>query len=569
VITLWGLNKKRLGDILLDAGLINNDQLSEVLAEQKISGKKIGEILIEKGYVTKKKITEALEQQLGIPYVNLVQNVPEADVIRLVPENIARRHEIIPVKLENNVLTVAAADPLNITAFDDVRIFTGYEIQPAIADSDAIENLLSRFYSTQKAAQAVEEFSKANELFARDMYNLRARMDELGNLNDSPAVRLINILFDQAIQNGASDIHIEPQGKYLRVRFRIDGQLQDIMRSDMDILPSLISRIKVMAGMNIAEKRLPQDGRISYKIGQDEVDLRISVLPTMHGEKAVVRLIGKNTFNIPKDQLGFLPENLAALESMLKSPHGIILVTGPTGSGKTTTLYTAVKELNKPEINIVTVEDPVESIIEGITQVQVNPKAGLDFATSLRSILRQDPDIILIGEIRDSETAEIAVRSAITGHLVLSTIHTNDAASSVIRLVDMGIQPFLVSTSLVGVIAQRLVRRICQNCRIEYEPDESEIEAFGGKVDKGVKFYRGTGCEVCRGTGYRGRIAIHEVMKVDPELRDAIYRGASSDVIKEIAIKNGMITLHENCRRIVFSGITTVEEMVRAVYLQE
>jgi type IV pilus assembly protein PilB len=372
VIALWGLNKKRLGDILLDAGLINNDQLSEVLAEQKISGKKIGEILIEKGYVTKKKITEALEQQLGIPYVNLVQNVPEADVIRLVPENIARRHEIIPVKLENNVLTVAAADPLNITAFDDVRIFTGYEIQPAIADSDAIENLLSRFYSTQKAAQAVEEFSKANELFARDMYNLRARMDELGNLNDSPAVRLINILFDQAIQNGASDIHIEPQGKYLRVRFRIDGQLQDIMRSDMDILPSLISRIKVMAGMNIAEKRLPQDGRISYKIGQDEVDLRISVLPTMHGEKAVVRLIGKNTFNIPKDQLGFLPENLAALESMLKSPHGIILVTGPTGSGKTTTLYTAVKELNKPEINIVTVEDPVESIIEGITQVQEN-----------------------------------------------------------------------------------------------------------------------------------------------------------------------------------------------------
>ncbi len=566
---MWSFARKRLGDILLEAGLITQSQLSEALADQKNSGKKLGEILVSKGYITRKSIIEVLEVQLNIPYVNLTALSPDPKTVRLIPENMARKHEILAIKLESNVLTVAASDPLNVTAFDDVRIYTGHEVQPAMADTEQIHALISRCYGSQKAMDAVEEFSKANALFTRDVLSLAGEGDSGSNINETPAVKLINILIEQAFQSGASDIHIEPQNKNLRIRFRIDGQLQDIMQSDIEILPAIVSRIKVMAGLNIAEKRLPQDGRIAYRFQQNEVDLRISVLPTIFGEKVVIRVISKNTFNFAKEMLGFLPENLEALEDILKNPHGIVLVTGPTGSGKTTTLYTAVRELNRDNINIVTVEDPVESTIEGISQVQVNPKAGLDFANSLRSILRQDPDIILIGEIRDTETAEIAVRSAITGHLVLSTVHTNDAASSVARLMDMGIPPFLVSTSLVGIVAQRLVRKICPNCRESYVPNPSELEALDNTGDTIPALYRGRGCESCKGTGYKGRIAVHEVMKIGADLRNAINRQESTDVLKNTAVKNGMITLKENCRRLVLSGVITLEEMLKVVYVQE
>lgn len=566
---VWSFARKRLGDILLETGLITQSQLSEALADQKNSGKKLGEILVSKGYITKKSIIEVLEVQLNIPYVNLTALSPDPKTVRLIPENMARKHEILAIKLESNVLTVAASDPLNVTAFDDVRIYTGHEVQPAMADTEQIHALISRCYGSQKAMEAVEEFSKANALFARDVLSLAGEGDSGSNINETPAVKLINILIEQAFQSGASDIHIEPQNKNLRIRFRIDGQLQDIMQSDIEILPAIVSRIKVMAGLNIAEKRLPQDGRIAYRFHQNEVDLRISVLPTIFGEKVVIRVISKNTFNFAKEALGFLPENLEALEDILKNPHGIVLVTGPTGSGKTTTLYTAVRELNRPNINIVTVEDPVESTIEGINQVQVNPKAGLDFANSLRSILRQDPDIILIGEIRDTETAEIAVRSAITGHLVLSTVHTNDAASSVARLMDMGIPPFLVSTSLVGIVAQRLVRKICPNCRESYVPNRSELDILDNTGNIPPVLYRGRGCESCKGTGYKGRIAVHEVMKIGADLRNAINRQESTDVLKNIAVKNGMITLKENCRRLVLSGVITLEEMLKVVYVQE
>lgn len=566
---VWSFARKRLGDILLEAGLITQSQLSEALSDQKYSGKKLGEILVSKGYITRKSIIEVLEVQLNIPYVNLTVLSPDPKTVRLIPENMARKHEILAIKLESNVLTVAASDPLNVTAFDDVRIYTGHEVQPAMADTEQIHALISRCYGSQKAMDAVEEFSKANALFTRDVLSLAGEGDSGSNINETPAVKLINILIEQAFQSGASDIHLEPQNKNLRIRFRIDGQLQDIMQSDIEILPAIVSRIKVMAGLNIAEKRLPQDGRIAYRFQQNEVDLRISVLPTIFGEKVVIRVISKNTFNFTKEMLGFLPENLEALEDILKNPHGIVLVTGPTGSGKTTTLYTAVRELNRPNINIVTVEDPVESTIEGISQVQVNPKAGLDFANSLRSILRQDPDIILIGEIRDTETAEIAVRSAITGHLVLSTVHTNDAASSVARLMDMRIPPFLVSTSLVGIVAQRLVRKICPHCRESYVPNRSELEALDNTGDTTPALYRGYGCESCKGTGYKGRIAVHEVMKIGAELRNAINRQENTDVLKNTAIKNGMITLKENCRRLVLSGVITLEEMLKVVYVQE
>lgn len=569
VKSVWSFAKKRLGDILVESDVITQSQLDEALSDQKISGRKLGEILISKGYVTRKKIIEVLEVQLNIPYMNLTAFYPDPKIVKLIPENMARKHEIIAVKLENNILTVAASDPLNITAFDDARIYTGYEIQPAMADTEQINSLISRCYGSQKAMEAVEEFSRANAFFTRDVMSIAGDMNASGNINETPAVKLINILIEQAVQSGASDIHIEPQNRRLRIRFRIDGQLQDIMQSDIDILPAIVSRIKVMAGLNIAEKRLPQDGRIAYRLNQEEIDLRISVLPVIFGEKVVIRLISKNTFNIPKEQLGFLPENLEMLGSILKNPHGIVLVTGPTGSGKTTTLYAAVRELNRPNINIVTVEDPVESTIEGISQVQANPKVGLDFANSLRSILRQDPDIILIGEIRDSETAEIAVRSAITGHLVLGTLHTNDAPSSVVRLIDMGIPPFLLSSSLVGVVAQRLVRKICTNCRETWVPDRNELESIGYVGGDTPVLYRGRGCESCRGTGYRGRTAVHEIMKINSDLRDAIYRQESTDVLKDIAVKNGMITLRENCKRLVLSGVTTLEEMLKVVYVQE
>lgn len=566
---MWSFSRKRLGDILLETGLITQSQLSEALADQKNSGKKLGEILVSKGYITRKSIIEVLEVQLNIPYINLTALSPDPKTVRLIPENMARKHEILAIKLESNVLTVAASDPLNVTAFDDVRIYTGHEVQPAMADTEQIHALISRCYGSQKAMEAVEEFSKANALFTRDVLSLAGEGDSGSNINETPAVKLINILIEQAFQSGASDIHIEPQNKNLRIRFRIDGQLQDIMQSDIEILPAIVSRIKVMAGLNIAEKRLPQDGRIAYRFNQNEVDLRISVLPTIFGEKVVIRVISKNTFDFTKEMLGFLPENLEALEDILKNPHGIVLVTGPTGSGKTTTLYTAVKELNRPNINIVTVEDPVESTIEGISQVQVNPKAGLDFANSLRSILRQDPDIILIGEIRDTETAEIAVRSAITGHLVLSTVHTNDAASSVARLMDMGIPPFLVSTSLVGIVAQRLVRKICPNCRESYVPSRIEQDLLDNTGKTPPVLYRGRGCESCKGTGYKGRIAVHEVMKIGTDLRNAINRQESTDVLKNTAVKNGMITLKENCKRLVLSGVITLEEMLKVVYVQE
>lgn len=566
---VWKFTKKRLGDILLESKLITPEQLRDALEIRKSSNKKLGEILIEKGFATKKNIIEVLEYQLGISYINLVAYPVEPKAVHMIPENMARKYEIIPIKLENNILTVAASDPLNALAFDDVRIYTGLEIQPAIADADQIIRLITKQFGSQKAMEAVEEFSKSNNPPAKNQLNLINDYASSPDVSESPAVRLINILIEQAVQSGASDIHIEPQSKYVRIRFRIDGQLQDIMQPDIEILPAIVSRIKVIAGLNIAEKRLPQDGRITYWMGERDIDMRISILPTIYGEKVVIRLINKESFNIAKEKLGFLPENLSIFESILKNPHGILLVTGPTGSGKTTTLYTAIKELNKPNVNIVTVEDPVESTIEGINQVQINPKAGLTFANSLRSILRQDPNIILVGEIRDPETAEIAVRAAITGHLVLSTLHTNDAASSIARLEDMGIQPYLLSTALVGVVAQRLVRRICNYCKEAYIPSDDEMEQF----DKGAlgkpTFYRGKGCNFCKGTGYKGRIAVHEVLKIGSGHRKEIYRGESADKIREIAVKNGMLTLAENCKRLVLQGVTTFDEMMKAVYVQE
>ena len=440
-------------------------------------------------------------------------------------------------------------------------------ILPVLAEPEQINSMISRYYNSQKAMEAVEEFSRVNNTVAKGQNDAFTNKSAVQDVSESPAVKLVNMLIDQAIQSNASDIHIEPQENHIKVRFRIDGKLQDVMKPSIDALQAIVTRIKVASGLNITERRLPQDGRLSYKTGTDRADLRISITPTIFWEKVVIRISGGKAYDIPIENLGFLPENLIKFKTIMKKPYGIVLVTGPTGSGKTTTLYSAIKELNNSDVNIITIEDPVECVLEGINQIQINQKIGLDFASSLRSILRQDPDIILVGEIRDSETAEVAVRAAITGHLVLSTLHTNDAAGSIIRLIDMGIQSFLVSNSVIGIIAQRLVRRICTNCKSVYHPLDEEIDTLG--FDKKTKpvFYQGSGCELCKGTGYKGRIAVHEIMEVGPELRHAIYKGESSDKLREIAAANDMISLQENCKRLALEGVTTLEEIIKVTWL--
>ncbi len=562
---------KRLGDLLVDQGIITQQQLQEALVIQKESGKKLGEILANKDYVNGDKIREVLEIQLGklgISQVQLSQFDIDAEATKMISEKLAKKHELIPIKFENNELTVAMSDPLNIYAIDDVRIFTGLEINPVIAEADEINRAIDIYYGKQEAMKAAEEYKKEHGIGINLEEVQEDNIEEM--VNSAPIVKLVNYIIEQAVRIKASDIHIEPYSKDIRIRYRVDGQLQEMMRHDVRLLPAIVTRIKISGEMNIAEKRKPQDGRISIKIDKKDYDLRVSILPTVHGEKVVIRIIDKSGLLKDKESLGFLKEDLLKFDNILKSPHGIILVTGPTGSGKSTTLYTSLKELNKENINIITVEDPVESTLEGINQVQVNPKAGLDFAGALRSILRQDPDIVMIGEIRDRETVEIAVRAAVTGHLVVSTLHTNDAPSTVTRLIDMGIEPFLISTSLSGIIAQRLVRKICPVCKTEYIPapgeldvlDQSVVEQYGGNVT----LYHGTGCNKCNNSGYSGRIGVYEIMSVSQGLKQLINKGANADEIKIQAEKDGMSTLKKSCTKLVLEKITTLEELIRIAY---
>lgn len=454
------------------------------------------------------------------------------------------------------------ADPLNIFAIDDVKIITKQNVKPLIASESSILKAIDRIYGKEQAEKAVQDFKKE---FQSEASN-ELPSEILEEVQNAPAVRFVNSIIEQAIKNRASDIHFEPTEKDLRIRFRIDGQLTEAMRTIKSTHAPVVTRVKIMANMNIAERRLPQDGRFEFVSNEKNIDVRVSSLPTVFGEKLVLRLLDKENFVMTKEQLGFDKEDLVLFDKLIKRPYGIVLLTGPTGSGKTTTLYAMLKELNKPNVNIITVEDPVEYSIEGINQVQVNEKAGLTFATALRSILRQDPDVIMIGEIRDTETAEIAIRSAITGHLVLSTLHTNDAAGAMTRLIDMGIEPYLVSSAVVGVIAQRLARKICDNCKISYKASESEKKILGVEEKKDFTLYRGRGCPVCNKTGYRGRIPIYEILTVTSNIRELINAKASSDVIKEQAVKNGMKTLRESAKKFVLEGKTTIDEMLRLTY---
>jgi len=538
----------RLGDLLVEGGKLTETQLMDALSKQKSSGRKLGEILVDDGYVTEKDILETIEVQLGIPFINFSEINIDNKVVKTVPEKLARKYTLVPVALEGEELTIAMADPLNIFAIDDVKMTTGLKIQTAIGRSDQIMDTINKVYSIQSVKKTLPQ---ANDL-------------DISEVDSSPIVQMVNEMIKEAVRKKASDIHIEPFEDFVRVRYRVDGVLREVARHNKANHPAIITRIKIMSTLDIAEKRIPQDGRIELNIEGADIDLRVSVLPTIYGEKIVMRLLNRSSFLLTKQQLGFNQHNLEMFENIVKSSNGIILVTGPTGSGKTTTLYAVLRELNTISKNIVTIEDPIEYRLSGINQVQVNNKAGMTFARGLRSILRQDPNIVMIGEIRDQETAEIAIRAAVTGHLVLSTIHTNDAPSTISRLLDMDIEPYLLASSLVGITAQRLVRRICPECKEEYFASIEEASLLN--ISVGTKLYRGKGCSSCSKSGYKGRAGIHEILPINSELRELIGQRASVSTIMEKGKELGMITLQENAKDLVLNGVSTVEEWLRVTY---
>ncbi|WP_026487525.1 GspE/PulE family protein [Caldanaerobius polysaccharolyticus] len=554
------MGRRRLGDILIESGIVTRDELQEALKVQEKTGKRLGKVLSEMGYITEDKLIEILEFQLGIPHVDLKRYYIDKEAVLTIPEDIAKRDMLIAVKKDESNIYVAMSDPMDILAIDDVKLITGLNVIPMIATEADITEAIKKYYEPEEVEKAVNDFD------SEYTGGFQEQNDEVDN---APAVRLVNSIIEQAVRSQASDIHIEPSSDDMRVRFRIDGQLIENMSAHKSIHGPVITRIKIMSNLNIAERRLPQDGRIELNVDGKEMDIRVSVLPTVFGEKAVLRLLDRSSFLVSKHELGLDSRELILFDRFAKSSHGIILVTGPTGSGKTTTLYTMLREINTPDKNIITVEDPVEYVLPGVNQVQVNEKAGLTFAAALRSILRQDPDIIMIGEIRDAETAQIAVRSAITGHLVLSTLHTNDAPGSVVRLIDMGVEPYLVSASLVGVIAQRLMRKVCEACKYAYKASEVEKRLLGYDVDEELTLYRGRGCTVCNKTGYRGRLAVFEIMPVSREIREQINMKASVDAIRAMAIEQGMVLLRQSARQKVLEGLTTVDEMLRITYMEE
>ena len=554
----------RIGDLLIEHKKITNLQLQSALEIQRNTGRRIGEILIEEGLVTEDDIMSTLEQQLGIERVDLSMLVVDKEVTKLLNESICKRHIVFPfgINHKENKIKIAFADPLNIFAIDDINFTTGLDIEAYIARKEDIETTVERYYSGRNVQSAAKELSKEKQV------NKKKKDDEIDDIKNAPAVKMVDQILTDAIKRKVSDIHIEPYEEVIRVRYRIDGMLKEILNIDIDALSAIITRIKILADMNIAERRIPQDGRIVTTIDGVPVDMRVSSIPLITGEKVVIRILDKSNYKIGKEKLGMSKEMLKKLDDIVSSPYGIILVTGPTGSGKSTTLYTVLAELNDGKKNITTIEDPVEYTVEGINQVHVNSKAGLTFAAGLRSMLRQDPDIIMIGEMRDSETAQIGVRAAITGHLVLSTLHTNDAASSILRLVDMGVEPYLAATAIKGVIAQRLVRKICPSCKEEYQASDHEKEILGLSLEEDVILSRGKGCVACGQLGYKGRIGVYEVLQVDRELKDLIITTKNSDVLKDLAVKKGMKTLAMSCQELVLQGLTSISELISLMFLE-
>ena len=550
---------KRLGDILVESGFLNATELAEVLGVQKETGKRLGEVIVESGLMTEFDILRAVSSQYDYPIIDLTSIEVDPKATALLNQKFCEDNVVLPIGFDNDNLVVAIDDPMNITIEDELQFQTGFQITLMLATHSSIINAIKVNYGKESAAKAAEELGA--DLDKDDA-------DELSEINDAvnsaPVVKLVNSMIDYAIRAGSSDIHIEPLEDRVRVRIRIDGVMQEVMSNPLSARDAITTRIKILGGMNIAEKRIPQDGRITTEINGEPVDMRVSILPTVTGEKTVIRILAKNDANLNRKWLGISDHNNDLINKIIKVPQGICLISGPTGSGKTTTLYTLLAEKNTPEVNIITVEDPVEIKIPGLNQVQVNSKAGMTFASGLRSILRQDPDIILVGEIRDGETAEIAMRAAITGHLVFSTIHTNDAVSSINRLIDMGLEPYMVSTALVGVVSQRLVRRVCTNCREAIEPDEYDVETL--RLDPGQKIYHGKGCSECNEKGYKGRIAIHEIVVMTKKMKALLERRASEEDMRQLAVTEGTQMLQESARALVLEGITTVDELNRVAY---
>ena len=555
--------KVRIGDKLVQYGYITEEQLQNALSLQKGTGKRIGEILIEHGLITAELLTHVLTELLNVDNIDLTPSNISPEAVQKVPQNICNRHKVFPYKIEENKLYLAMEDPQNREAIQDVRRFANMEIVPNIATISEINQAIEQWYSNTDIDKAIREFAK-NEI--------QNEIEEISgdeDVNSAPVVRLVHNILESAVRKKASDIHIEYDGDYMRIRFRIDGILVEHMKTSAKAYKAVISRIKIMAKLNISEKRLPQDGRIYLAVDNKPVDFRVSTMPTSKDEKVVMRVLDKSSFMVSKEKLGFSEESIKIYDNLLSKPYGLILVVGPTGSGKTTTLYSMLNQLNDIEKNILTIEDPVEYELQGINQSQINYKAGLDFASALRAFLRQDPDIIMVGEIRDHDTAEIAIRASLTGHLVLSTLHANTAIGAISRLSDMGMDSFLITSSLVGVVAQRLVRKICPHCKVPYEASIGDKKALNYDINKPLTLYKGEGCDKCNKTGYKGRLGIYEMIQVTKPIRDLIDQGAKEDEIFKKANEIGMKDMRQDASIKVINGQTTVAEMIRVTFISE
>lgn len=572
-----------LGQLLLKAKLITEDQLNEAIRVQRLEGKRLGSVLLKLGYLNEESLITFLSRQYNAPAINLSEHKIDTSLLKLIPYETAKRYQLIPISKDGAGLRIAITDPSNNLAIDDVRFLSGMKVIVHVAAESAIMDSIEKYYPKKEARVSVgkgkggdkdvmemEDLNKVIGSALEDMTIVEERDDkDIPKEIDAPVVKLVNGILMNAIRSHASDIHVEPSEEILRVRYRIDGMLQPVLKLPVKMKNAITSRIKIMSHLDISERRLPQDGRIKLKFGDDrEIDFRVSTLPTLFGEKIVMRLLDKSNLQLELPKLGFDEKQLMDFYDAIEKPYGMMLVTGPTGSGKTTTLYSALSHLNKPGVNIMTAEDPVEYNFFGINQVHIREDIGLNFATALRSFLRQDPDIILVGEIRDFETAEIAIKAALTGHLVLSTLHTNDAPSTITRLINMGIEPIMVSSSVILIVAQRLARKICQNCKEEDQLSETTLIRAGFPPDKiqDTKCYIGKGCPECNNTGYRGRIAVHEIMPVRDEVKELILQGASAADIKKESVRLGMSTLRQSGLKKVMDGITTIEEILRVTF---
>ena len=573
------MKKKPIGEVYIEAGVLTEEQLNQAIEKQRQLGTndKIGDVLVSMGLISERDRVRCLGMQWGIQYVDLSEHQVETDAVKCLSQDLARRYKVIPISKKNSKLTLAMKNPLDVFAIDEVRLVTGGEIEPVIATEEDIVGAIAQQYggaaaSSEAVSELVDDIQMA-EIAVTEAEETEddVSIEELRELSEeAPVVRLASLIITKGIRDKCSDVHLEPGRNSLRVRYRIDGVMHDGLMVPKKVQASLASRIKIMADMDIAEKRAPQDGRISAMVDGKHYDFRVSTLPNIHGEKVVLRILDQSSISIGLNKLGFLPQTLEQFESVISRTYGIILVTGPTGSGKSTTLYSVLSKLNSGEKNILTIEDPVEYELPGVTQTQVNPKAGVTFASGLRTMLRQDPDIIMVGEIRDQETAMIAIEAALTGHLVLATLHTNDAAGAITRLLDMEIESFLIGSAVIGVLAQRLLRLICPKCKETYVPPKDAVKRLGMNIEEGaeVTFSRGRGCEHCKGTGYKGRIGIYELMPLTDRIRELILAKASSYAIKAAAIEDGMKTLRDDAMQKILLGSTTVEESLRVIYAE-